>query len=85
METKSRYEVLADLENQKRQLIVGKSVLDDEVRIKEIEIRDLKRNLEDKEDNLKDFKDKLKEKKSVQDDLIATVEEGLKRFNVAKS
>lgn len=47
METKSRYEVIADLERQKRELIREKDELDDNVKVKEREVLNLKRTKED--------------------------------------
>ena len=81
METKSRYEVIAELEAQKRNLIREKAGFDDEMKDIEKAIKEIKRNLEDKEEELKNFKDGLKEKKVMIDSLIKTVEAGLTNFS----
>lgn len=56
METKSRYEVIADLEKQKRILICEKAEIDDEVKIKERIVKNLKRGKEDLAKKDEDFK-----------------------------
>ena len=81
METKSRYEVIAELEAQKRDLIREKAGFDDEGKDIEKAIKEIKRNLEDKEEDLKNFKDGLKEKKVMIDSLIKTFEAGLTNFS----
>ena len=48
METKSRYEVIAELEEKKRELIIEGDSLDQRLKAKEKELRDLKRKVEDK-------------------------------------
>ncbi len=80
METKSRYEVLAQLEAKKRELMVGKSNIDQVVRGKEREIKELKRELEDKEEDMEDFKSRINEEKENFDALIQSVDDSLKRF-----
>lgn len=55
METKSRYEVISDLEEKKRNLIREKAALDDESKNKERNILNLKRTKEDMEKQVKDF------------------------------
>jgi len=81
METKSRYEVVADLEAQKRDLIREKAGFDDEIKDLEKAIKESKRTLEDKEEELKNFKDGLKDKKIMIDSLIKTVDAGLINFS----
>lgn len=81
METKSRYEVIADLEEEKRGLIREKAGFDDEVKRKEKDIKEIKRKLEDKEEDLKDYKDNLEAKREMVDSLIKTVEVGLENFS----
>lgn len=84
METKSRYEVIADLEKQKRQLIQDKASLGDVIFAKERSIRELKRQLEDAEDELKQYKESIKEKQETADLLITSVEDALRRFDIQK-
>jgi len=81
METKSRYEVVAELEEQKRDLIREKAGLGDEEKKIEKEIKEIKRKLEDKEEDLKNFKDGRKEKTAMIDNLIKTVDAGLLNFS----
>jgi hypothetical protein len=50
MQTKSRYEVVADLEEQKRNLIRERDSLDKVLLSKKKELKELKREIEDKEE-----------------------------------
>jgi len=81
LETKSRYEVIADLEKQKRNLIRERESFPDEIREKELEIKQLKRRLEDEEEELKNFKDSVKERKETIKELIKGVDQSLERFS----
>ena len=60
METKSRYEVIADLEQQKRSLIRERDSFPDKVREMEKEIKETKRELEDNVESLKHLKETQK-------------------------
>lgn len=80
METKSRYEVISDLESKKRSLIIEKDGLKDKLKEQETEIRDLKRDLEDAEEELKDSKKRMSEREKVLDELIKSVDESLNRL-----
>ena len=91
METKSRYEVIAELEGKKRDLILERDGLNDEAKAKDDALRDLKRQkddtivildrkIEDAEHNFKRFTDTLEERKTTVNELIASVDESLKRF-----
>ena len=80
METKSRYEVLAELEAKKRDLMINKANIDIVVRQKEREIKELRRELEDLEEDLEDYKSRIDEEKENFDALIQSVDESLKRF-----
>ena len=92
METKSRYEVVADLESKKRDLINERDNLDEDARKKEKEFRELERMQEDnatvmarkvndaKEDADK-FKERMEERKITINELIKSVEDSLERFN----
>lgn len=80
METKSRYEVVLELEEKKRNLVMERDCLGDEVRYREKQIRDLKREIEDKEDDLKDYKENLEEKKNTIKELIEATEDSLNRL-----
>ncbi|HUS51275.1 MAG TPA: hypothetical protein VMZ91_13995 [Candidatus Paceibacterota bacterium] len=81
METKSRYEVVAELEENKRNLIRERDGLDDKLKGKEKELKDLKRRIEDKEEEIKDFKTGLVKSKETFKELIESVNDSLKRFN----
>ena len=91
METKSRYEVISDLEGKKRKLIQERDGLDDVLRVKERELREIgraktdqitawDRKLEDSEEDLKNIKDTMAERKETIKELILSVDESLQRF-----
>ena len=63
METKSRYEVISDLEKQKRDLIRERDGLDDEVKKKERSVKNLERQKEDITLQKKSFDMKQEEQK----------------------
>ena len=77
METKSRYEVMTDLQATKQTLMRQKLDLDQEVLNKERDIKNHKRALEDKEEDLMLFKAKLGDKKVMLDSLIKSTEESI--------
>ncbi len=92
METKSRYEVIAELEGKKRDLIKERDGLKDESRDKENTFRDLQRQKEDTDImldrriadakvDMETFNDNMEEKKITVGELIASVDESLKRFS----
>jgi len=81
METKSRYEVIADLENQKRNLIRERDSFDATVLMKKKHIKTLERNLEDQRDELKEFEANISNAKATIQDLIASIDDSLKRFS----
>jgi len=80
METKSRYEVIAELEGQKRQLILQRDSFSDHIENKLKHIKLLKREVEDEEEELDKFKKTVEEKKDTIKELIASVDESLKRL-----
>lgn len=82
METKSRYEVLAELEAKKRELMINKANIDLIVKQKERDIKELKRDLGDKEEDLEDYESRIDEEKNNYDALIQSVDESLKRFTL---
>lgn len=92
MQTKSRYEVISDLESQKRQLIKDKEGLTRELLVKENELKIAERNKEDmnraierqiadKKEEIKQFKDSIKSRELTIDTLIKSVDDSLVRFN----
>ena len=80
IETKSRYEVIADLEKQKRTLIVDRDSLDKQLNQKQKELRDLRREVEDAEEDIKNFKDSMASQKETTEALIKSVDDSLNRF-----
>jgi len=80
METKSRYSVIAELEEKKRKLINERDSFEDKLKEQERELRDMKREVEDKADEIKDFKDSIKTSKETIKELIRSVDDSLNRF-----
>ena len=91
METKSRYEVIAELEGKKRDLIKERDSLKEKLREKQNVLRDLKRKKEDNiqsfdraiadaEVDTKSFEDEMEESKVTVGELIKSVDESLSRF-----
>ena len=79
-ETKSRYEVIAELEEKKRSLIVERESFADKVIRAEKEIRNSKRELEDEEEDLVNFEQRIVERKETITELIKSVDDSLARF-----
>ena len=85
METKSRYEVISDLEEKKRDLIISRDSFEDTIKLREREIKNLKRDLEDKEEDLEQFKKTATTKKETIKEMIASIDIALERFNNSSS
>ena len=92
METKSRYEVISDLERQKRELILERDGLGDEQLARQKAIKDKQRaksdmvtrydrELEDLQTDLKYFEKTMDNMIETIKELIRSVDESLKRFN----
>jgi len=81
MEVKSRYEVVSDLEEKKREYIREKDHLDKRVLVLKKEQKEIERILEDKKEEIKEFNESLKSDKETIDTLIKSVDESLKRFS----
>jgi seryl-tRNA synthetase len=92
METKSRYEVIAELETKKRELIKEKNGLNDELldrekalKMKERQKSDtniiLDREIEDLKEGIENFKRTMEERKETLGELIKSVDDSLARFN----
>lgn len=81
METKSRYEVIADLERQKRQMIQDRGNLDEGKVVREKAIKDLKRQVEDKEEDLTNYIKSIDNKKEIIDEMLKSIDDALKRFD----
>jgi len=80
MEVKSRYEVIAELEQKKNHLIQEREGFKDKVKDIKKDIRESERELEDKKEDLKDFEETIDERKETINELIKSVDESLKRF-----
>ena len=63
MEVKSRYEVIADLEKQRQDLIREENGFADAIRKKEIDLKQFQRAVEDREEDIKYFKETINERK----------------------
>ena len=81
METKSRYEVIAELEHDKRNLIKERDSFDSVLKMKERELKELKRCIEDKEEEIANFKESMKTSRETITELIKTLDESLNRFS----
>jgi hypothetical protein len=80
VETKSRYEVIAELEKQKRDYIRERDGMNLGIMQREQGIKEKKRELEDLNEELKFFKSTIDERKIMLKELIASVDDSLKRF-----
>lgn len=85
MDTKSRYEVIAELEEKKRTLILERDSFDDKVIKKEKDIKLMKREVEDMEEDLKEYKESIEKRKDTIKELIGSVDDSLKRFEALGS
>jgi len=91
METKSRYEVISDLEKQKRELIREQNSLGDVLRNKEKDLTSMERTksdnimvldrkIEDLKEDINDFKETMTERKETIKELVKSIDESLARF-----
>ena len=80
METKSRYEVTAELEQNKRNLIQGRDNLELEVRAKEKKIKDIQRQLEDAQEDWHYQKENIDAQREKFKALLDAVDDALKRM-----
>ena len=92
METKSRYEVIADLEKQKRELIKERDSLNDQLENRKKDVKNLERQksdtnilldrkIEDAKEELSLFEKTMEERKDTIKELIVSVDLSLERFN----
>ena len=79
-ETKSRYEVIAELEAQKMKLIYEKNNADQHLKQKERSLRELERDVEDRKEDIEDYKSKMDENKATNEELIKSIDDSLTRF-----
>lgn len=91
METKSRYEVISDLEGKKRELIRERDNLNNELlgRQKNLKLMERRkadwllqanREIEDIKDDIEQFEKTMKDKRDTINELIKSVEDSLERF-----
>lgn len=80
METKSRYEIISELETKKRDLIFKKSNIHLVLRQKEKEVKAHERVLEEKKEELEDYKSRIEDEKEMFDQLIASIDDSLQRI-----
>jgi len=80
METKSRYEVIAELEKNKRNLIREREGFDELLSSKKRGLKEMKREVEDKEEEIKEFEESREKSKETINALIESVDVSLKRF-----
>lgn len=81
METKSRYEVIAELEGKKANLIREKEGFDNVLVQKKRELKELTREVEDKEEEIANFEKSMATSKNTITELIASIDDSLKRFS----
>lgn len=81
METKSRYQVIAELERQRRELMQKKQQLDNELFNKRRGIKELTRTLEDEQEELNELIENRDESRRVIDEMIKSVDQTLQQFN----
>ena len=79
-DTKSRYEVIAELEGKKRNLIIERESFVDRIREAKKELRDKKRELEDDTEDLIEFKKTIEDRKETINELVQSIDDSLTRF-----
>lgn len=91
MQTKSRYEVIAELEEQKRNLIQERDSLQDQLTNREKSLKKaereksdtimvIDRKIEDMKEDVENYKQSMAERKETINELIKSVDDSLKRF-----
>lgn len=81
METKSRYEVINELEQQKREFLERKQQLKQQLRDKRVHIRNIERGLEDLREEIKEFEQDIPDREIAIDAMIESVNQGLERMS----
>lgn len=95
METKSRYEVISELEMKKREYIKERDGLDDKLKSSERQlimvererddtIREFDRRINDMKEDIEHFKETILQRKDTIIELIRSIDESLKRFSTPK-
>ena len=80
METKSRYQVIMEMENAKMNLIKGKQKLTEEFEALHDKKKELYRDMEDCKEEIKRFEDSRADKEKIIDAQLKSIEESLKTF-----
>jgi len=80
METKSRYEVIAELESKKRTLILEKDSLNKRLNEEKRELKTMEREVEDKKEAIQEFEESIDDQKKTNEELIKSINESLDRF-----
>jgi hypothetical protein len=84
METKSRYEVFAQLEEQKRKYIIERDSFAGYISNKARQIKQLKRQLEDLEEERAEIISQKAEREAMLNKLIASIDKSMEDFNSGK-
>lgn len=82
METKSRYEVIAELERQKRELIIERDSFDETLIRKQKALRDLQRRIDDDKVDIEKFEKSIKDKQETIKELISSIDLSLQRLSL---
>lgn len=85
MDVKSRYEVIAEFEDKKRQLIISRDSLDEELRMQKMKVKQVRRQLEDMEEDVNAFEKNIPGQKTTLDTLIDSTNDTLNRFHDIKA
>jgi len=80
METKSRYEVIAELEEKKRDLIMNRDNLPKELQEKQKGLKNLRREVEDMEEEIQEFEEAIETQETTINELIKSTDDSLNRF-----
>jgi len=84
MQTKSRYEVIFELEKKKRDLMEQKDSFGQVLNLKKRELKEMLREVEDKEEEIKEYEENMANQKITIEELIKSVDESLERFSKLK-
>ena len=79
-ETKSRYEVIAELEDKKRRMIQERESFPDKIKQENRRIRDAERELADSKEELIEFEKTVEDRKKTIAELIKSIDDSLARF-----
>lgn len=80
METKSRYEIMNEMNERKQGLIIKKANLKEELRHRQKEVKAKERALEDLKDDVKAFEESMKEQEQAYDLLIKEVDNSMEKL-----